>query len=657
MKKLEIRDFLGYSFLSDTLCSPDKKHIAFHVARADIEKNGYKKEIWVYDVAQAAPRKLCDVCRDGRYYWQDSQTLVYSDAQEEGGLPCTTFFELNLEGFRREKMRLPAAVKNILPLQDGSFAVVAAHRIGDPDPGAETDEQRTARMNERRENAYCHVVEEIPFWNNGASYVDLVRDVLYIYTPDDQRFRRISDEKQMIKAVAVRQNDILFAACAYDRVKSLYDTLYIARGGQPSARALTGCGEYMIRAVGFVNETPFFVGSDGAQVGMKQNPDIFAITPDGVRFIAKNDRGMGSSVGSDCRFPVGAYGGAAAVRVAGDEILILSTLDNDSRVLGFSLDGTSRELTAGGASVDCFEVIGNAVYAVQMTNDRLQELYRIENGEQTRLTGFNDGVHAQYALSVPERLCFESGGIAHEGFVIRPIGFDANKKYPAILEIHGGPKTVYGDVFYHEMQVMAARGYFVFFCNPRGSDGRGDDFAEIKGRWGFPDYDDIMAFTDAVLAAYPQIDSGRLGVTGGSYGGFMTNWIIGHTDRFRCAASQRSVSNWTTMFGMSDVGINMVEQDVTSDFWNNIETVWKHSPLKYAPNVKTPTLFIHAAQDYRCTLAEGMQMFTSLQSLGVETKLCVFEGENHELSRSGRPKHRIRRMEEIISWMDQHLMV
>ena len=128
------------------------------------------------------------------------------------------------------------------------------------------------------------------------------------------------------------------------------------------------------------------------------------------------------------------------------------------------------------------------------------------------------------------------------------------KKYPAILDIHGGPKTVYGKVFYHEMQVWASKGYFVFFCNIHGSDGRGNEFMDIRGKYGTIDYDELMQFTDKVLETYPQIDASKVGVTGGSYGGFMTNWIIGHTDRFACAASQRSIANWISFSQTSDIG-------------------------------------------------------------------------------------------------------
>lgn len=164
-----------------------------------------------------------------------------------------------------------------------------------------------------------------------------------------------------------------------------------------------------------------------------------------------------------------------------------------------------------------------------------------------------------------------------------------------------------------------------------------------------------MKFTDVVLEQYPQIDAAKVGVTGGSYGGFMTNWIIGHTDRFAAAASQRSISNWISMFGTTDIGYYFADDQCASTPWVEHDKLWEQSPLKYADKAVTPTLFIHSEQDYRCWLTEGLQMFTALKYHGVEARLCMFRGENHELSRSGKPRHRVRRLEEITNWFESHL--
>ena len=287
---------------------------------------------------------------------------------------------------------------------------------------------------------------------------------------------------------------------------------------------------------------------------------------------------------------------------------------------------------------------------------KLQELYKLENSEEIQITDFNGWVNKVKKLSYPERLTFQTKeGITIEGWVMKPVDYEEGKKYPAILNIHGGPKTVYGEIFFHEMQYWANEGYVVFFCNPRGSDGRGNAFADIRGKYGTVDYEDIMKFTDVVLEKYPFINKERVGVTGGSYGGFMTNWIIGHTNRFKAAVSQRSISNWISKFGTTDIGYYFVEDQQAATPWSDVEKLWFHSPLKYANKVQTPTLFIHSEEDYRCWTVEAFQMFTALKYHGVEARLCLFKGENHELSRSGKPKHRIRRLKEITNWFNKYL--
>jgi dipeptidyl aminopeptidase/acylaminoacyl peptidase len=278
-----------------------------------------------------------------------------------------------------------------------------------------------------------------------------------------------------------------------------------------------------------------------------------------------------------------------------------------------------------------------------------QELY---DGRGRQLSRFNERALRDSYVAKPEILNVQREGYEVHGFVLRPKDYVPGKKYPVILDVHGGPKTVYGPVFYHEMQYWAGRGYFVIFCNPTGSDGRGA-FMDIRGKYGTIDYEDLMAFTDAALEAWPDMNAEELFETGGSYGGFMTNWIIGHTDRFRACASQRSISNWLS-FGVSDIGAEFVPDQNAADAWSDPEKLWFHSPLKYADRVKTPTLFIHAFEDYRCPIDQGYQMFAALIEHGVESRLVCFRGENHELSRSGKPSHRLKRLREITEWFDAH---
>jgi len=207
------------------------------------------------------------------------------------------------------------------------------------------------------------------------------------------------------------------------------------------------------------------------------------------------------------------------------------------------------------------------------------------------------------------------------------------------------------------MQFLAGQGYAVIYTNPRGSSGRGNDFADLREKYGTIDYDDLMNVVDAAIETYPFVDADHLGIMGGSYGGFMANWAIGQTDRFAAAVSQRSISNWTSKFNTTDIGYYFNQDAMGTTPWEEggADKLWRHSPLKYADKAVTPTLFIHSEQDYRCWMAEGLQMFTALRYHGVDSRLVLFRDENHELSRSGKPKHRQRRLQEMLDWFDKYL--
>ncbi len=242
-----------------------------------------------------------------------------------------------------------------------------------------------------------------------------------------------------------------------------------------------------------------------------------------------------------------------------------------------------------------------------------------------------------------------------QGWLLKPPAFDPAQKYPSILEIHGGPLGQYGEFFMHEFYFLAAQGYVIYFSNPRGGQGYGEAHAKaIWGDWGSVDYADLMRWADH-LAAQPYIDPDRMGVTGGSYGGYMTLWIIGHTQRFKAAAAQRVVSNFISMWGSSD--LNYIFQEVFGGKppFEDLEKAWKHSPMAYIGNAQTPTLIIHSEQDHRCPIEQGEQAFVALKTRGIDSEMVRFPDEPHGLSRVGRTDRRIARLKHIARWMDKYL--
>ncbi len=277
-------------------------------------------------------------------------------------------------------------------------------------------------------------------------------------------------------------------------------------------------------------------------------------------------------------------------------------------------------------------------------------------GEARQVTHFNEDWLAEVELGQVEAVWFKgAAGNMLQGWLLKPPDFDPGQTYPAIIEMHGGPLGQYANAFMHEFYYLAANGYVVAYSNPRGGYGYGEDHARaIWNNHGTADYEDVMAWAD-VVAAQPYVDSERMGVTGGSYGGFLTNWIIGHTDRFKAAVSQRSIMNRLSSYGSSDV--NWRRQIAFDDQppWENLENYWRQSPLKYIGNAKTPTLVIHSEQDLRCPLEQGEQLFVALKVLGVETEMVRFPDEPHGLSRTGRTDRRIVRLGHILRWFERYL--
>ncbi|QCJ44227.1 S9 family peptidase [Bacillus sp. S3] len=297
-----------------------------------------------------------------------------------------------------------------------------------------------------------------------------------------------------------------------------------------------------------------------------------------------------------------------------------------------------------------------AITAISTPTD-IGDLYLFsltDASKREKLTTCN--VLEEMEFSKPESIEFEgANGWKVHGWLMKPIGFEEGKKYPLILEIHGGPHMMYGNTYMNEFQILAGQGFAVLYVNPRGSHGYGQEFVDaVRGDYGGGDYQDVMLAVDYVLNQYDFIDEKRLGVTGGSYGGFMTNWIVGHTNRFKAAVTQRSISNWISFYGVSDIGYYFTEWQIAADL-NDVPTLWKHSPLAYVENVETPLLILHSEKDYRCPIEQAEQLFIALKRLGKKTKFIRFPEENHELSRSGKPSLRKSRLDYIANWFREYL--
>jgi len=297
--------------------------------------------------------------------------------------------------------------------------------------------------------------------------------------------------------------------------------------------------------------------------------------------------------------------------------------------------------------------------AVRSSMTDIGELYFVNNqGNKKQLTSLNEKLLEEVYVSKGEQFTYQAEGFEIEGWIMKPYGYVENKEYPTILHIHGGPHSAYGHIFFHEFQLLAAKGYVVVFTNPPGSTNYGQEFViQTKEDWGGKDYRALMEATEYVNENFDFVDKDNWGVTGGSFGGYMANWMITQTDFFKAAVSARSTCNRFSMFGTSDVGFFNGNFEQKGNPWDNPDFYLKVSPISYADKVNTPVLLIHSEEDYRCPISQAEEFFTALKWQKKDVAMVRFPKENHELSRSGQPKHRKERLSHIVSWFEKYLPV
>jgi dipeptidyl aminopeptidase/acylaminoacyl peptidase len=408
-----------------------------------------------------------------------------------------------------------------------------------------------------------------------------------------------------------------------------------------------------------------FIGSVQQPVRSYSQPNMWVLDltapSEPVNLTTKHDFDVGSGVGGDNRAPRGS--GRSPAFWTNDGTHIINVAAKQGRAILVSIDaktGEVAELTRGNQAVEEFAASadGNTVVVDVSTPTMLDELFVVgKDGSQRQITNLNGALFSELNLTEPEEIWYTSfDGKKIQAWIQKPPEFDPAKKYPLILNIHGGPHAAYGWVFDHEFQWMAAKGYVVLYPNPRGSTSYGQEFGNIiQYRYPGDDYKDLMTGVDeAVKRGY--IDRNKLGVTGGSGGGLLTDWTVGQTHRFHAAVSQRDISDWTSWWYTADFTLFQPHWFKAPPF-DDPQDYIKRSPITYVKNVDTPMMFILGDVDWRTPPGSGgEQMFRALKYMRKPTVMVHFPGESHELSRSGQPWHRVERLDHIVGWFDQWLM-
>jgi len=339
----------------------------------------------------------------------------------------------------------------------------------------------------------------------------------------------------------------------------------------------------------------------------------------------------------------------------GRSVHFLTSSEGTSAIAVASVEGLVQVLTSGRRRIYDFDQQGGQTVFLAADTRGPGELHALEGERETRLTRANAWLDGRY-LPDPEHFTVRAkDGWEIEAWLLKPPGFDPSRKHPLLLQVHGGPHAAYGWTFFHEFQVLLSQGFLVLYANPRGSDSYGEEFRRACVHdWGGADYEDLMAVVDEVVQR-DYVDAERLGVLGGSYGGFMTNWIIGHTQRFGAAVAMRSISNLVSDYAQNDIVI-WSRLEMGPPPWPDLDALWERSPIRYVQNVTTPLLLTHGEMDLRCPISQAEEMFGALRLLGKEVEMVRFPDESHDLSRSGRPDRRVERLDRIAAWMTKHLV-
>ncbi|MDU3177170.1 S9 family peptidase [Anaerococcus sp.] len=635
MSKTKIKDILGYDFLSNLDISKDGEKLAYIKTKANYDHNKYESDLWIYNTKKAETFPITDNKNISIFTFNQDSNLVYKAKSDD---KKDTFYIYNGYGIGKKIFDIDLEVKSIKFLKDDLYLINASNK----------KEEKAKKKEE--ENKYFEKLDTLPFWLNSQGYLKKEESSYYFYKANDGKLVKIIDSKFPNEIYRLSLNEdlskVIFIKANYDKnnVAGTRESLVLFDIKTKTEKVLID-SLFSFYTAEFLSDKIIFVGSDMKKGGINQDSFIYTCDFDGnYKKITDDDFDMsfGNSLGTDAR-----YGSNKDFFKANDRLYFIVTEKETTKLYSTDINGELKlEIDE---QVEDFIINNNDIYYLSMSENSLSELKK-KNKDVILVENKVDS-----KLGKIETFYFESNGDTLKGFVLLPPKFNKNKKYPTILSIHGGPKTEFGSIFHHEHQVLASNDYIVIYTNPHGSSGNGVEFSDIRGKYGDIDYNDLMRFVDLAIEKYPQIDSGNLGVYGGSYGGFMTNWIIGHNDRFKAACSQRSISNWTSFYGVSDIGYYFGYDQITATPWNSLDKMWDQSPIKYADKAKTPTLYIHSDEDYRCPLEQGLQMYTKLKLNGIDTKMFVFHGENHELSRSGKPHSRIKRLKEIKKWFDGHL--
>ncbi len=620
MKNLKIEDFYRLKFLSDI--QTYGKKLFFVVTLPDKKTNDYKSKIWMYD------NKLLEFTSG----FKDSSPRVSPNGKY-----------LAFVSKRKEnKSQLL-----IMPLNGGEAKILAeGPDFSDLQWSPDSKSIYYISNESVGEESDIRIIKRYPFYFDGKGFIYDKRPSLFNITLNG-KIKKITSEPYNVLSFSISPDgDKITLVMRKDDQNLYWNNLFLMEMNKLKKIEIEG--SFSSPVFSQKGDLIGVIYSDNKKsIFQHHKICIYNINNENFECVTSEiDRDIGNYVNSDSR-----YGSGKQIEFIGNRIYFIVTDGGSSKLYYYQLGDKNYLYLDTGESIDSFSVMDNGLAYISQTSNRPTEvfIYNENTKRIKRITKFN-----KYFESLPQAKKFSFNASDGEKIEFWFLSKDWKIK-PTVLEIHGGPKTADGNGFVFEYQVLANSGFNVIFSNPRGSNGYIEEFfLKIKGHYGSRDYEDLMEIVEHASKLLP-VDKTKLGAIGRSYGGFMVNWIIGHTDIFKAAISERSITNFISYFGTCDIGPSFIGDQIGKDPWELFQHYWESSPIKYVKYIKTPVLIIHSDEDFRCPIEQAYQFFTALNYFNKNVEMVIFVGENHGLSRYGKPKHRVERLNLIVDYMKKYL--
>lgn len=654
MRPADIADLVE---LSDPRVSPDGRTIAFVVTTMDLPGNAYRSGVWVAgsDLGLPACPFTEGTARERTPRWSpDGEWLAFvRHPDETGARLCITSID---GGETYELLEWPEDIDDLVWTPDGTRIVFTARERDEATYGPDKDKHRPPRR-----------IDRLSYRTDSIGWtIDRPKHVLSIASDgsDEGNATALTSGPYQDAGIAVSPDGahVVFSSArtpTWDTDLSSHLYRIPIEGGVEPEQLTDGTTTHGSPSWSPDGRHLSFVWGDRHSM-MRHGQIGVVVLEEG----AASERLLTTSLDLHCAPYLG--GARDAAWESDDSLLFQVDEAGNVPIYRARLDGSTEVVVSGDRQVGGFDVAGGTLAFVAATATTTSELFAVVDGEERQLTHLGEPFARAHRVAAPERFTATSAdGTVVEAWILRPVDAAEGDRHPTLLSIHGGPFSQYGNRLFDEFQVAVGAGYAVIYSNPRGSSGYSEKFSRgIRGPkaavdpgtgWGGADYEDLMAVVDTAIERFDFIDRERLGVMGGSYGGYMTAWLIGHTDRFKAACSERSCNNLFTFAHTSDIGASFPAGYIGTTHLEDPEEFLRQSPVTYYRDMKTPLLILHSENDLRCPIEQAEDLFVRLKMSGRDVEFVRFPGESHELSRSGAPKHRVERLEIILDWFGRKL--